>query len=506
MLGEVVELTGANKITNQVLLNGEHTKFIGSSSVEVSGNLLNNNGNRYLFNDITGAGKSLTFLGGVNLSHDTNNRILVYMGSGVTNFSSAIVNGSTAIGSSLYYRGTGTLNFTAANTFGGELRMDRGTAVVSGAGTFLSAGNVGSFGIFVRNKGEFTLDNTAGNVGGGRIPGRLVALENNGLFRLIGHSSGTSETAGPLSIREGAGRILMTGAGTNVLTFASVAYNNNASILDLSGITGLGVGNQVRFTVAPASANFVGGVEGRIGIAGDDFATYSGILQLTSGATTINTKNVTVASTAGLLVGMRVSGNGIAPLLSLTSGATTAASTNVTVLSTTGLAVGQPISGAGIPAGATVASVTSTTVFVLSAAATATATGLTLTADAATIASITNGTTFVLNANASATATGLVINATPTTGTSVVAFSNYSAAATLADAVLVPTATAKITSASTGDDLSLMRSTLNALAVSAVLDAQPYLRQSSLRTCRWLNRRHSYTVDSPHRARIRRRG
>ena len=108
VLGDGVELTGANKITNQVLLNGEHTKFIGSNSVEVSGNLLNNNGNRYLFNDITGAGKSLTFLGGVNLSHDTNNRILVYGGSGVTNFSSAIANGGGSSGSSIYYRGTGT--------------------------------------------------------------------------------------------------------------------------------------------------------------------------------------------------------------------------------------------------------------------------------------------------------------------------------------------------------------------------------------------------------------
>ena len=395
--GDGIVLTGANKITNQVLLNGEASKFVGSDSVEISGNLVNWNGNRYFYNDISGAG-TLTFQGGVNLSHDGTNRILVYQGSGVTNFASALVNGSTSTASSLYARGTGTLNFTAANTFGGQLRMDRGLAVVSGAGTFLSVGNTNPNGIFVRNKAEFTLDNTAGNVVGGRIAGRAVALENNGLFRLIGNAAGTTENAGPLQIREGAGRILMSGAGANVLSFTSVAYANNASVLDLYGISGLGVGNQVRFTDAPVHANFVGGVEGRIGIAGDDFAAYSGVVQLTSGATTNASANVTVASTAGLVVGMRVN-------------------------------------GANIPAGTTVAS-------------------------------ITNGTTFVLSANATATASAQNFTVTPAAGASVVAFAGYSGATTLADAALVPTATAKVTSAYTADDLTAMRSTLNALAVS----------------------------------------
>jgi autotransporter-associated beta strand protein len=105
------------------------------------------------------------------------------------------------------------------------------------------------------------------------------------------------------------------------------------------------------------------------------------------------------------------------------------------VASTAGLVAGMRVVGANIPAGATVLSVT-------------------------------NGTTFVLSANATATASAQNFTVTPATGGNVVAFANYSTATSLADAALVATSTAKITSASTGDDLTAMRSTLNALAVS----------------------------------------
>lgn len=54
------------------------------------------------------------------------------------------------------------------------------------------------------------------------------------------------------------------------------------------------------------------------------------------------------------------------------SGTLASGSPNVTVASTTGLGVGQTVTGTGVPAGATIASITSATVFVLSANATAT--------------------------------------------------------------------------------------------------------------------------------------
>ena len=263
--GDGIVLTGANKITNLVRLWGEATKFVGTDSIELGGVLQNGGGNRYLFNDIAGAG-TLNLTGGVQLSNDSTNRILVLQGAGTTNFASPIVNGSTSTSGSLYLRGTGTANLTAANTFGGELRVDRGTAVLSGAGTLAG-------GVYVRNKGEFVLDNDAQNLA--RISGRAVQIENGALFRLIGNAAGTTETAGALTLREGAGRILMSGAGVNTLGFASVSFANSGSVLDLYGITDLGVSNFVKFTAVPSHANYVQGVETRIGVAGDDFAAYS---------------------------------------------------------------------------------------------------------------------------------------------------------------------------------------------------------------------------------------
>ena len=376
--GNGLTLTGANRLTNLVLLNGEATKFIGTDSIELGGVVRNSGGNRYLFNDISGSG-ALDLTGGVQLSNDSANRILVMLGSGTTNFSSAIVNGSTSTASGLYYRGTGTINLTAVNTFGGELRMDRGTAVVSGAGTLNSLSTAVGSGVNVRNKAEFTLDNTAQNVVGGRIAGRAVTLTNGGLFRLIGNASGTTETAGPLRIDEGAGRILMSGAGSNVLTFASVAYQNSGSVLDLSGIGGLGTTNQVRFTNAPVHANYLQGIEARIGLPSDDFATYSGAINLLSGATTNGSANVTVASTAGLVAGMR-------------------------------------ILGANIPAGATIASITNATTFVLSANATAAASNQSFTATPAAGSSVAaftgySGATTLAGAASVPTATAKVTSA-----------------------------------------------------------------------------------------------
>ncbi|HEX7361696.1 MAG TPA: flagellar hook-basal body complex protein [Bryobacteraceae bacterium] len=62
-----------------------------------------------------------------------------------------------------------------------------------------------------------------------------------------------------------------------------------------------------------------------------------------------------------------------------TTGDTVSASNSVTVASTAGIVVGQSVSGAGIPAGTTVAGITSGTAFTLSAPATATANGVPLT-------------------------------------------------------------------------------------------------------------------------------
>ncbi len=81
------------------------------------------------------------------------------------------------------------------------------------------------------------------------------------------------------------------------------------------------------------------------------------------------------------------------------SASTTSGSTTVTVASTANLAVGAPISGAGIPAGATIASITDANNFVISAAATATGSGVTLQGGAAATFTSNSSTSVTLDSS-----------------------------------------------------------------------------------------------------------
>jgi hypothetical protein len=128
--------------------------------------------------------------------------------------------------------------------------------------------------------------------------------------------------------------------------------------------------------------------------------TYGDAITLSSTAALTNSLSkfisgttVTVASTSGLWVGQAVSGFGIpvgATIVSITDGTrfvlSAAASEfsgfsisvqnkTVTVASTSSLKVGMAVSGTGIPAGATIASITNATSYVLSAAVTAAVSG-----------------------------------------------------------------------------------------------------------------------------------
>ncbi|RFC43490.1 MAG: Flagellar hook-associated protein FlgK/Flagellar hook protein FlgE [Verrucomicrobia bacterium] len=129
-------------------------------------------------------------------------------------------------------------------------------------------------------------------------------------------------------------------------------------------------------------------------------------LTAASSQTVAGSRNVTVANTAGLVVGMHVSGCGIpsgatvASIFNSTSfslnvpaslsvasfgptsltGVSTNGSKQVSISSTVGLSVGMQITGAGIPAGATIASIKDGTTFLLNVAAPAGVSTLTATA------------------------------------------------------------------------------------------------------------------------------
>jgi hypothetical protein len=191
----------------------------------------------------------------------------------------------------------------------------------------------------------------------------------------------------------------ITDANTFVLSTAATATNTAQTFLADRKVTNL-------LTV------FGGGVtsENR-SITGSQTQIAPNALALAAGATTSGSPNVTVTSTAGLLPGMAVYGAGIpagATVSSVTSGtafvlstnatatasaltlgaggtfiggaSTTSGQTAVTVASTAGLAVGMPISGPGIAAGSTIGAITSGTTLTLSTAATATGSAQILTA------------------------------------------------------------------------------------------------------------------------------
>jgi autotransporter-associated beta strand protein len=115
-----------------------------------------------------------------------------------------------------------------------------------------------------------------------------------------------------------------------------------------------------------------------------------------AGAQTLNLGGSLIISTGGVLFN---NSSGAATItgaainaLTLTGGGTTNASATVTVASTAGILPGMAVTGTGIPVGATVLSVTNATTFVLSANATATNTAQTFTAATEVIVT-TNGTT-----------------------------------------------------------------------------------------------------------------
>ena len=115
---------------------------------------------------------------------------------------------------------------------------------------------------------------------------------------------------------------------------------------------------------------------------------------LAAEVTTLGNNTVSMTSTASAFVGQSITGVGIPAGTSIASivngttltisnpatatggplSVTTNATTTVTTASTTGLAVGQAITGTGIPAGATISSITNATTFVISTAATASGT------------------------------------------------------------------------------------------------------------------------------------
>lgn len=147
------------------------------------------------------------------------------------------------------------------------------------------------------------------------------------------------------------------------------------------------------------TANVAGLFTGMV-VAGPGIPLNATISSINTGANSfVISANATATATGVTLNAYGTTPDSTGAVLLLTSGATTSGNTTITCTSTTGLLPGMLLYGTGIPAGATVASVTNSTTFVASSPASATNTGLTLAGIAATTDTsgyrkvLTNGTT-----------------------------------------------------------------------------------------------------------------
>lgn len=320
-------LTGAtDKITNNVVLNGNPAVVGGTSDIEFGGTVTNNGGDRTVFNQLNGA--TLTLSGAMNLSNDATNRTLTFAGPGNTLISGIIANGGTATASALRMRGTGTLTLTGVNTYDGATSITNGVLRLSDAGVLDQNSEVTVTGI-----GTLRLDNSGTDLGN-RISDTKDLNLDGGLLDFISDGTDSSETFFRLDINgNGPARINISGGGTSTLTFGSVNFANTGSILDLSSITGLGGNNKIIFTTAPTGAAISNGILPRV-VIGSDFAEH----HATNGVqafTAYNASNdlVTAAAT---------------DTMHLTGGANIAVSraVNALKLSGGGLTVGSSVAGA----------------------------------------------------------------------------------------------------------------------------------------------------------------
>lgn len=312
VLTSTFDLTGADKISSTVFLQGDPATVSGGYNMEFAGQV-NLNASRSFVNNLD-SGKTLTLSGTVTNSAAAT---LTIFGSGDTMITGNVGTGSGAQG--LQYSGTGSLELTGTNAMTGTLTVSRSTVTISGTSGSVNA----AAGVTLNAGGTLVLDNSGGNNASGRVAGRVFTF-NGGALNLIGSSSGTSETMSNVTVNNILGTISMSGAGSNTLTFGTVNFANSGSSWDLSGISGLGSTNKVKITTyQQGGAAYSNTILPRIVIA-NDFARYdstNGVVPFTAYNTTNNldgaangdTMDVTASSAVSLsrtLNALKIDGSG----------------------------------------------------------------------------------------------------------------------------------------------------------------------------------------------------
>lgn len=202
------------------------------------------------------------------------------------------------------------------------------------------------------------------------------------------------------------------------LALAGATDNARESLsADLTGLGGKTINSLLLNNVATSALNVTGSGAGQsLGVtSGALLFTVTGAATNTAYTTTLGgfDNGITVGSTNEYVISVI----NPTPSSSLTTGSTTFGSTTVTVASTAGLQVGMPVFGAGIATGATVLSVTDGTRFVMSLPSTLSASSQTY--QYITLESLTAAITSSLTSTADITKSGrgtLVLSGVNTAG------------------------------------------------------------------------------------------
>ncbi|MDD5199519.1 MAG: autotransporter-associated beta strand repeat-containing protein [Terrimicrobiaceae bacterium] len=250
------DLTGANKIANNVVYQSNGLDIKGNKGIEFGGTFSASGVGQAtlnLFNDLDGA--ALTLSGNVYLSSTTATANTIFLnGRGTTNITGVISNNAAdnSVPTSFTASGTGTTNLSAANTYTGST--------------------------FVANGGTLNLDFSATGAPTTNILSSSAAGTqfNGGTLKLTGKdNTSNSQTVASTALNAGSSRLVMApggGTGEVVLNLGGINNGVAGSALDitLSGTSSATNG------VTTTSGTDAGGLIRRLTVNGNDWATKGG--------------------------------------------------------------------------------------------------------------------------------------------------------------------------------------------------------------------------------------
>ncbi len=298
-------------------------------------------------------------------------------------------------------RGSGGLNLSG----GGVLQLNllepySGTTTVTGssalqigaasAGSPLSAVNLASTG------SRLNLNNFSTVLGGLSGSGIVTNSSSTAQTLTTGYDSSSGTFSGSFARFSDAypATVNITKVGTGLLSLTGTSTSSGALVVNQGGVTYLGTGRTgfLANTVAASASlildNSATNTNNRLG--GNVVTGITGATLTLGGGSLVIIGNASSATTESL-----------GAYIPLTGGSLVNGSSLVTVASTAGLLPGMVVSGTGIPSGTTIAAVTSATSVTLSGTANASNTGLTLqTGSLGTLTPAAGGSTLTLLPNA----------------------------------------------------------------------------------------------------------